>query len=108
MIVTAKVISHAFDSKNAIQYWPNDIVDIDLSNPDQRKLVWLRTPRGRWIFEFDRSVASDPAGRIWFCKECGQPFEKVNEIGTHNHQFHNQTKALIENSQAEAEDELEE
>jgi len=107
-IVTAKVIAHAFDSKNAIQYFPNDKVELDLANPDQRKLVWLRTPRGKWIFEFDRANSSDTALRIFFCKQCGQPFETLNAIGTHTREFHNKNKALAEQAQAEEDAETEE
>ena len=107
MIVRAKVIAHAFDSKNAIQYWPNDVVELDLSNAHQRKLVWLKTPRGRWIFEFDRANSSDPDINMLFCKVCGEPFEKLHQLGTHTTQFHNKTKAAQEAAQADTDAETE-
>ena len=101
MIVTAKVIAHAFDSKNAIQYFPGDVVELDLANPHQRKMVWLKTPRGRWIFEFDRANSSDTDINMFFCKDCGEPFEKLNQLGTHNRQFHNNDKIKQAEVQAE-------
>ena len=108
LIVTAKVIAHAFDSKNAIQYFPGDTVQLDLANRDQRKLVWLRTPRGKWIFEFDRANSNSPALRMFFCTHCGQPFDKFNEMGTHMNEFHNKLKAISEQAKRDAADELEE
>ncbi len=100
LIVTAKVIAHAFDSKNAIQYFPGDVVQLDLANRDQRKLVWLRTPRGKWIFEFDRANSNSTALRMFFCKDCGQPFDKLTDLGTHSREHHNNTKIIVGKSEA--------
>ena len=108
MIVQVKCIDKAFDSKNAIQYYPGDIVNIDLSNNDQRKLVWLKTLGGRWVFEFDRAGSSNTALRIFFCKDCGQPFEKLSEIGNHANQYHKPIKKVIADAQAANSDEEEE
>ena len=107
-IVTVKCIAHAFDSKNAMQYFPGYTYDLDLSDKDQRKLVWLRTPRGKWIFDFDRANSSNTVIRIFFCKECGQPFEKLSEIGNHTNSLHNRGKAIIDKTQAANADEEEE
>ena len=106
-VVTANVIAHAFDSRNAIQYFPGDVVELDLSNRDQRKLVWLKTPRSKWIFQFDRAGASDPSVRMFFCKECGQPFESLNEVGTHTNEQHNKVKAIVNQAKTEADAETE-
>src|ERR1035438_6077685 len=100
MIIQAKCVDKAFDSKNAIQYYPGDVVDIDLSNKDQRKLVWLKTLGGKWTFEFDRANSSNTADRMFFCKECGQPFDKLNEIGTHAREKHSNTKTMVGKSEA--------
>src|ERR1017187_1732078 len=121
LTVTAKCIDKAFDSRNAIQYYPGDIVniitdrsqrksasDIDLSDQYQRRLVWLKTLGGRWVFEFDRANSSNTALRIFFCKECGQPFDKLSEIGTHANSLHNKTKGIVSKTQAANSDEEEE
>ena len=107
-IITAKCISHAFDSKNAWQYFPGLEYQIDLSNKDQRKLVWLKTLGGRWIFVFDRANSSSTAHRIFFCKECGQPFDRLSEIGTHTRSQHNTNKALVDKTHVINDDEEEE
>ena len=107
-IIQAKCIDKAFDSRNAIQYYPNDVVNIDLGNEHQRKLVWLKTLGGRWVFQFDRANSSNTALRIFFCKECGQPFERLSEIGTHSNSMHNAKKAIVDRTQAENADEEEE
>ena len=108
-IITAKCVDKAFDSKNAIQYYPNDIVQIDLANPDQRKLVWLKTLGGKWVFQFDRANSSNTALRIFFCKECGQPFDKFTELGTHaNESGHNKAKKIVAAAQADNADAEEE
>lgn len=114
----AKVIAHAFDSARAVQYFPGDVMqviydeserqsvaDVNLSDYNQRKLVWLRTPRGRWIFDFDRANASEPQIGMWFCKECGQPFDRLNAIGTHNNEFHKNSKVeVVEESEPESDE----
>lgn len=117
----AKCIDKAFDSHNAIQYYPGDIVniitdrnqrqnvaDIDLSDTYQRRLVWLKTLGGRWVFEFDRAGSSNTQLRIFFCKECGQPFDRFNEMGTHVNSVHNPRKAHVDVTHAANDDEAEE
>lgn len=103
--VTVKVIAHAFDSDNAIQYFPGDVVQLDLANPFERKLVSLRTPRGKWVVDFDRANSSDPAIHMFFCKQCGEPFERLNELGTHDRQYHNKTKVAAALAKQDADDE---
>lgn len=119
--ITAKCVDKAFDSKNAIQYYPNDVVriiyseddrqfiqDINLADRHQRKLVWLKTLGGRWVFEFDRANASSTQLRIFFCKECGQPFDKLSDIGTHANSQHNKIKVHTDKTKAEDVDMAEE
>jgi len=121
--IQAKCVDKAFDSRNAIQYYPGDVVriiynekdrqdyrDINLSDPHQRKLVWLKTLGKRWVFDFDRSAASNPSVRIFFCKECGQPFDKFTEMGNHAKEAHKakKDKAAIEEALAIDADEAEE
>lgn len=117
-IVPAKCIAPCMESRNCIQYQPNDVFniitdeserqrlqDVNLADKYQRRLVWLDTLRGKWIIEFDRANCSHPELRIWFCTECGEPFERLNDIGTHNNSVHNKTKAVIAAAkQAAAED----
>ena len=107
-IIQAKCVDKAFDSKNAIQYYPGDEVDIDLSNKDQRKLVWLKTLGGRWVFEFDRANSSSTELRMFFCKDCGQPFDRFTDMGTHCTSQHNKSKKMVGKAQAENADEEEE
>src|ERR1017187_6414542 len=108
MIIQAKCVDKAFDSKNAIQYYPGDVVDIDLSNRDQRKLVWLKTLGGKWVFQFDRANSSNTGDRMFFCKECGQPFDKLSDIGTHANSKHSKLKVHVGKTLAEDADEDEE
>ena len=107
-IIQAKCIDKAFDSRNAIQYYPGDIIDIDFSNEHQRKLVWLKTLGGRWVFQFDRANSSNTALRIFFCKDCGQPFDKLSAIGTHAIEVHKAKDADARKAQAANADEEEE
>jgi hypothetical protein len=110
----ARCIAHAFDSLNAVQYFPGDVVDFSITEdkaiaknitngmetPFSRQLLWLRTPRGRWVFEFDRAGCSDPSLRLWFCKDCGQPFDRLNEHGTHVNQYHSNKTIAAGKAQA--------
>ena len=94
-IIKAKVTDYAFDSTNQLQYCPGWEVEFNVTKGTVsipatgysigfvRQLFWLRTPTGRWIFQFDRANSSDTALRLFFCKECGMPFGKLNELGTH-------------------------
>ena len=116
----AKCIAHCMESKNCIQYLPNDMfniiysererqsqLDVNLSDEYQRRLVYLKTPRGKWIITFDRAEASDTALRIFFCKECGEPFDRLNDIGTHTRAEHNKDKKRAENIKADTNAEVE-
>ena len=107
-IIEAKCIDKAFDSKNAVQYYPGDVVNIDLTNKDQRKLVWLKTLGGRWVFVFDRANSSSTADRMWFCKECGQPFDRLSDIGNHASSVHDAKKAKVSKDQQAIMDDEEE
>ena len=107
VVVHARCIAHAFDSVNAVQYWPGQEYDLDLANKDQRKLVWLRTPRGKWIFDFDRANSSNTDILMFFCKECGQPFELLNELGTHSRDLHSKNDKTAKLAKAESDAEVE-
>ncbi len=119
-IIQAKCVDKAFDSRNATQYYPGDVVrviynekdrqdyrDINLADVHQRKLVWLKTLGGRWVFDFDRANASNTQVRIFFCKECGRPFELLTELGTHTRSDHNKTKAITDSAKKQNDDEEE-
>lgn len=109
MTIQAKCIDKAFDSKNAIQYYPGDVVDIDLSNKDQRKLVWLKTLGGKWVFVFDRANSSSTALHMFFCKTCGQPFDKLNDLGNHSRsEAHSQDDIIVKRTKVEDADTEEE
>ena len=94
MIVKAKCIAEAFDSKNAWLYHAGDVVDLDLSDPNKRKLADLTTPTGKWIFEFDRAGSSDPKINLFFCEKCGQRFGALNELRTHSRSVHKKPARL--------------
>src|ERR1017187_8797867 len=88
-IVTVKCTSHAFDSKNALQYFPGREYQIDLADRDQRKLVWLKTLGGKWVFQFDRANTKIPTAlHLFLCKVCGQPFDRLQELGNHTNSVH--------------------
>lgn len=126
LTITAKVIAHAFDSPHAVQYMPNDQIEFTMDSTDytnsgivrnlttgytarfSRQLFYLRTPRGKWIFDFDRAGSSNTELRMFFCKECGEPFDRLNAIGTHTREKHNKTEAIAKRTQRENDDEEEE
>jgi len=120
-VLQAKLTDWAFESNNAIQYVKDEIVniiyderdrqsfkDVNLADKHQRKLVEGKTLGGRWVFMFDRANASDTNARIWFCKDCGEPFYKLSEIGTHTRSKHNPTDKLMNKTKQENDDEEEE
>jgi hypothetical protein len=76
--------------------------------PFDKQLFWLKTLGGRWVFVFDRANCSNTALRIFFCKECGQPFDKLSDIGTHANSVHSKLKVHVGKTLAEDADELEE
>lgn len=111
--IPAKAVDGAFESRGAVQYRKGDtmriiysegdrtsILDINLADKYQRPLVWLKTLGGRWVIDFDRASASDTSLRIFFCATCGQPFDKLNEIGTHTREKHKNIKTEIDKSEA--------
>ena len=57
-MVKARVIAQAFDSMASRMYYPGETVEIDSANP----LASLKTPLGKWVFDFPRPepLASDP------------------------------------------------
>lgn len=110
-IVHVKCISHAFDSRNAVQYFPGYEYDLDLADREQRKLVWLKTDskiNPKWIFQFDRASSSNTACRIFFCKECGTPFDRLQDLGNHTKTEHPPNKKdadITQSIEADAEEE---
>jgi hypothetical protein len=117
-IITAKCIDKCLDSHNAIQYLPGDVCEFNVTEGRvtrydgifsfDRQLFWLKTLGGRWVFEFDRAESSNTVLRLFFCKDCGQPFDKFNAIGTHANEFHKPIKkAIAEAQEIESADEEE-
>lgn len=118
-IIEATVFDYAFDSKNCVQYCPGWKIEFNVTTgrmtiPEtrfsagfERHLFWLRTPSKKWVFTFDRANSSNTMLGLFFCKECGHPFDKLTGLGTHNNEFHNKTKAHIGKVQAENDDEAE-
>jgi len=117
-IIQAKCVDKCFDSGNAIQYLPGDVCEFNLTSghvkrydgifPFSRQVFWLKTLGGRWVFDFDRANSSSTPLRIFFCKDCGQPFDKLSEIGTHANANHKPIKKAIAGAQAIESDEEEE
>lgn len=118
--ISGKCIAHAMESSRTVQYFPGcmfnmiydekdrqSLLDINLADVQQRKMVWLKTPRGKWVIDFDRANASDTPLRIFFCGECGQPFDRLNDIGTHSNAEHNKGKKAAKQAQADNEAEEE-
>ena len=118
-IIRAKCVDKAFDSRNAFNYIPGDVCEFNVTTGRvtlnsntvlsfDRQLFWGKTPGGKWTFEFDRANSSNTALHIFFCTECGQPFDKLNEIGTHAREKHSNTKTMVGKSEvieADAEEE---
>lgn len=120
-IITAKCIDHAFDSPYAEQYWPNDQLVFNVTTGRvknltkgteagfTRQLFWLKTVSGRrWVMEFDRSTAGNTHLRLWFCKECGQPFDRLSDSGNHANSAHNKMQNIVAQTQKENADKEEE
>jgi len=96
-------------SEGCVKFERNKQYKLDLSDPEQRKLLslfWKQGTQVRWCFEFDRASASSPADSIWFCKDCGAYFDKFNEMGTHMNSMHqSKLKKQIAEVQAREEEE---
>jgi len=118
-IIKAKVFDYAFDSTNQLQYCPGWEVEFNVTKGTVkipatgytigfvRQLFWLKTQGKRnWIMQFDRASSTSVKDRLWFCKECGQPFDRLSEFGNHTKTEHNKTKAIVDQTHAqEADDE---
>ena len=83
MKVQARCIARAWDSGGCRSLYPGEVYEIDLSKPYDRLLVDLKAPSGEWLLQFDRAGANDPPSSLFFCKNCGMRFDKLNEIGQH-------------------------
>jgi hypothetical protein len=70
---------------------PGGLYPLDLSDPQQRKLCDLKTPRGNFVFEFNRLAANDPKDGLYFCTKCLDRFDSLNLLGTHVNQDHKET-----------------
>ena len=109
-IIQAKCVDKCFDASHAVQYYPNDLCEFNLTTgrvtrydgvyPFDRQLFWLKTLGGRWVFDFDRANSSNTALRIFFCKDCGQPFDRLSDIGNHASSVHDAKKAKVSKDQA--------
>lgn len=122
-IIKAKVFDYAFDSKNLLQYCPGWEVEFNVTKGTvsvpvsgytsgfERHLFWLRTPSGKWIMQFDRANSSSTKDRLFFCKDCGQPFDRLSDHGTHIREKDgkcNKMKKHVDRSKEEAAAEEEE
>lgn len=118
-IITAKCIDKCMDSMNVVQYFPNDMCEFNISTGKvnrfdgvysfDRQLFTLKSLGGKWVFQFDRANASNTGLRLFFCKECGQPFNKLSELGTHSRSTdHNKDAAHVAKTKRENADEEEE
>jgi hypothetical protein len=107
MIVEAKCIQHAFESRGAREYVSGSTYQLDFSKPEQRKLADLKTYTGEFIFQFDRLAANDPKDGLYFCTECLTRFDTLNLLGTHVNRDH-KGKGLKQAAEAEPEPEAEE
>lgn len=96
-------------STGCVRFERNKTYRLDLSDPEQRKLLtlsWQFGTQKRWCFEFDRSANSNPAEGVWFCKDCGAYFDKFTDLGTHCTSTH-QSKAKKQVAEAQAREEEE-
>ena len=55
-MVKARAIAQAFDSTAGRLYFPGDTVEIDPAGP----LASLKTPMGKWVFDFPRQDQPAP------------------------------------------------
>jgi len=97
MMVQAKCVQKAWDSTRAQEYTPaggpltGGLYELDLANPAHRKLVDLKTQMGEFIFQFDRAAANNPSSGLYFCLDCGERSDSLNQRGNHTKQVHKKT-----------------
>lgn len=110
MVVAAKCIMDAWDSIACLSYKPGQgslpggLYEIDRDG----SLAKLKTPRGNYVFEFDRNANPDDKPHDYSCKKPGceslKPFKSLAELGTHANSFHKEESVAAE-PDGESEDE---
>lgn len=96
-MVQAKCIMDAWDSVLCIPYkagkgpLPEGLYEIDRHGP----LAALKTPRNKYVFEFDRNAGPDDKPHDYTCKKegCGKRFKTLADLGTHTKVDHKSERA---------------
>jgi uncharacterized C2H2 Zn-finger protein len=83
MLVEAKCVARAWDSKNAMYFYPGEVYKIDRDGP----LATLKVGTG-YVFEFDRNAGPDDKPHDYSCKRCGQKFKTLADLGRHSNKEH--------------------
>lgn len=91
-MVEAKCIMPAWDSVACMSFTPGQgplpegLYKIDRSGP----LAELKTPRGKYVFEFDRNAGPDDKPHDYSCKKdgCVKKFKTLADLGTHTKTDH--------------------
>jgi len=113
MIVQAKYIQRSWDNTHATLYvpfggpLPGGLYELDLSNPDHRKLCDLKTIRKEFVFQFDRAATNNPASGLFFCPDCGVRSETLNAAGNHSYSEHKAPRKAKPAPEPEPEPEME-
>jgi hypothetical protein len=92
MQVEAKCIMDAWDSIACLPYKPGQgplpggLYKIDRDGP----LAKLKTPRGKYVFEFDRNSGPADKPHDYSCKKegCGKKFKTLPKLGRHTNSAH--------------------
>lgn len=111
MLVKAKCIAPAWDSKNAVMYYPGFEYEIDsdselaalttipvgydkngnavrYSRDQEGKIESIRIPMPPYVFDFDRNGTRTNAGvevkKDYSCKKCGNKFKTLPALGRHS------------------------
>lgn len=86
MQVEAHCIMDAWDSILCVPYKKG--FNYEIARDGQ--LAQLKTPRGAYVFEFDRNAGPDDKPHDYTCKKpgCGKKFKNLAALGTHTKQDH--------------------
>lgn len=106
-MVVAKCIMNAWDSVACLPYnagkgpLPGGLFEIDRDGP----LAKLKTPKGNWVFEFDRNAGPDDKPHVYTCKRPGcealKPFKTLAALGSHTKTAHKEVR--VEDDEEEEE-----
>lgn len=103
--VSAKCVMESWDSSTSLSYKPGQgplpggLYEIDRDG----QLASLKTPRGNYIFEFDRNANPTDKTHNYDCKvpDCGAKFKALSELGSHMRSQHKDANTVFVDASGE-------